>query len=520
MEYQSASSPVGAKSRRQLEQLTDREVLFGLALMTGIALFVALWTTRTINPLRGDTFEYVYFDPSRTVGYPAFLWLVRSITGQLALAVPAQMILLAGSLLLLGRSLHDLIRRPAFSFAFQAIMLSQIAIWKSSAFLMTEGLSAALIALWCAQLLRSIKTPSLRGVALLSAISGFAAMVRPSLIALSFATAIFAFVTLPRRDRGWSILIAGAGAVLGWGATPLAQLIVHGSSATTSPFARGVLQHTLFCKPHAVPVGEDAAFVEDSAAPVRTYLKTAPSDVQAQMEGAYSTPLRFGLIIPVLGRRHHLEARSQVDPYLWPIAKQRVAANPSCYVGSVIGSYIRMATFDVNLTTKDSRRIRKFVAKHPPVELPQFPVLARDERQNLAVAKTARNEPSGLNSDRQQLKLAGKVSQWALLPIQLLYSAATLAGLVSIFVFLRRKRRPPEELRLFAGVVAMGVALHAVFAITAIVELGLSRYVVPLWPIVCTLNSVAALLWFETRKAGALAPRKLQPVESLAATSA
>jgi hypothetical protein len=515
MEYQSALPPLGGKSRRQLDQLTDREVLLGLALMTGVALAIALWTTRAINPLRGDTFEYAYFDPSRTVGYPAFLWLIQSITGRIAWAVPAQMVLLAGSLLLLGRNLHDLVRRPAVSFAFQAVMLSQIAIWKSSAFLMTEGLSAALIALWCAQLLRSIRAPSLRDIALPAAIAGLAAMVRPSLIALSFATAIFAFFTLSRRDRGWSLLITGVGAVLAWGATPVALLIAHGSSTTTSPLARGILQHTLFCNPHSVPVGSDAAFVENSAASVRAYIKTAPSDVQEQLEGAYSTPLRFGLIIPVLGRRHHLEARSQVDPYLWTIARQRVAANPACYVGSIIGSYIRMATFDVNLTTTDSRRIRKFVADHPPVELPQYPVLARDELQTLAVAKAARNAPSGLNSDRQQLKLAGKLSQWALLPVQLLYGAATLAGIVSLFLFLKKRRRSPHEARLFAGVLAMGAALHAVFAITAIVELGLSRYVVPLWPIVCTLNSVAILLWFEMRGAGALTPAHVHELEAL-----
>jgi hypothetical protein len=62
---------------------------------------------------------------------------------------------------------------------------------------------------------------------------------------------------------------------------------------------------------------------------------------------------------------------------------------------------------------------------------------------------------------------------------------------------------------------AMGAALHAVFAITAIVELGLSRYVVPLWPIVCTLNSVAILLWFEMRGVGALTPAHAHELEAL-----
>src|SRR5689334_2014113 len=103
--------------------------------MTLVALLLAVWATRGMNPLRGDTFEYVYFDPSRTMGYPAFLWLMRLLTGQIASAVPMQMTLLAISLLLLGWSFHNLVRVPAISFAFQAALLGQPEIWKSSAFL-------------------------------------------------------------------------------------------------------------------------------------------------------------------------------------------------------------------------------------------------------------------------------------------------------------------------------------------------------------------------------------------------
>jgi len=38
---------------------------------------------------------------------------------------------------------------------------------------------------------------------------------------------------------------------------------------------------------------------------------------------------------------------------------------------------------------------------------------------------------------------------------------------------------------------AMGIAFHGTLAITAIIEIGFFRYLVPIWPIVCTMFAVA-----------------------------
>ncbi len=484
---------------KRLKRLSPREVLLVLAAMTVVALLLALWASRGINPLRGDSAEYLYFDPSRSVGYPAFLWLVRATTGQVALAVPAQMILLAGSLLLLGWSFYQWCGRPAFSFVFQAIVLGQAGMWFASAFLMTEALSTALVAIWCAQLVRTMNAPSLRGAALLVAISALATMVRPPLVALFFGTAVFILVAHPRRERGWALAMAGAGLIVAWGATPLAQFMVNGSTQTTSPVARGILQHTLYCDPHAMPRDADSAFVEQSAAGVREYIQAAPSEVQEQLRRAYSTPLRFGLIIPILGRRHHLSRRSQVDPYLSRIASERVRANPLCYARSVVAEYLRMTIFDTDPTTEDGRQTRTFMRAHPPVEVRQYPVLPGDEQIARQAANEVHNQPSGLNPQRQRLDVVAKIPFLALLPIRLLYGAAALVGMSSLFALPIRRRLAPEFQQIMAATAAMGIAFHGALAITAIVEIGFFRYLAPLWPLVCTLIAVASLGLIDAR---------------------
>jgi hypothetical protein len=323
------------------------------------------------------------------------------------------------------------------------------------------------------------------------AISALATMVRPSLIILFFGTALFMFVAQTGEGRGRVLIITGAGLILAWAATPLAQLIVHGSAATTSPFARGVLQHTLYCDPQTLPADPDSLFVERNAGAVRRYIETAPDDMQEPLRRAYSTPLRFGLIIPVLGRRHHLDARSQVDPYLSRIATERVKANPLCYAKSVVGAYYRMATFGSYRTTQDARRMREFMVAHPPVELRQYPVLRRDEQMARGAADEAHGEVSGLNPERQQLTIDGKASFLALVPIRLLYTAAALVGLLALAALAVRRRFAPETQTIIGATAAAGLVFHGALAITALVELGLSRYAIPLWPLVCSLIALA-----------------------------
>jgi hypothetical protein len=266
----------------------------------------------------------------------------------------------------------------------------------------------------------------------------------------------------------------------------MGQLLVHGSAQTTSPLARGVLQHTLYCDVGALPVNRDAAFVERVSRPVRRYIDTAPGDVKEQLRREYSTPLRFGLIIPALGREHRIDRRSAVDPYLAPVARQRVVANPACYARSVLREYVRMAMFDTDPTSEDGQRVASFIRHHPSPELPQLPVLAGDERAARRAAAEVLTPPAGLNPWRYHLNVVAKVPLVALLPFRLLFGAAALiGGLAVIALALRRDALRIRRAELSAAA-AMGLVFHGVLIITAIVEIGFFRYLVPLWPIVCT----------------------------------
>jgi len=223
-------------------------------------------------------------------------------------------------------------------------------------------------------------------------------------------------------------------------------------------------------------------------------------DAREQLRRSYSTPLRFGSIIPLLGRRHHLELRSEVDPYLSRIAGERLRANPSCYASSVLGEYLRMAVFDTDPTSEEGKRVNAFMTTHPPADIPQYPILSGDEHLARRAASETGSEIAGLNPLRQQMDVVAKVPFVALLPFRLIFGSAALIALGSFLLLPVRRRLGADFQRIIAATTAMGGAFHITLAITAIVEIGFFRYLVPLWPMVCTLILLAPSVLFRAKE--------------------
>jgi len=479
-------------------RLNDRKVLLAQAMMTALGLALALWRAAGSNLLRSDSPSYPYLDPSRTIGYPAFLSFVRLVTGHVAWAVPVQMTLLAAALLTLGWSFHRFSRRPLLSLAFQALLIGSPVMWKISALIMTEALATACVALWCAQLLRMLKAPSRSGTVLLVAASVVGTIIRPSLAALFVATALFELAVGSRTGRGRTLVVIGAGMLAAWVATPLGLYLVNGAATTSSPLARGVLQHTLFCSPGGMVRDADAKFVELNASPVRQYVETAPPNILPDLKRIYSGELRFGLIIPALGEMHKLESGWQTDPIIARVAKERVEANPMCYAKSVIAADFRMATYGVARSPGVANRIRDFIAAHPPVRVPAAPLLPRDRRDSLKAANEFHEPPPFPLPPAMPFKVTDKSPLLLILITRLLFSGAALLGLLSVFALAIRPKIALRDWNSVAGMAALGAAFHGMIAITAIVELGLTRYTVPVWPVVCTLLGIAVLGPFGT----------------------
>lgn len=468
-----------------------------LAGLTVSALFGAYWVTANISPLRPDTASYLYFDPSRPIGYPVFLW-ISGLFGELQLAVKIQMAVLAASLFFLGWAFYKWTGNAALSALFQLALLASPEMWKFSATLITEGLATAGIALWCAQLLVTMRKPSIVRIAVLALLSAASVLVKPSLVVMFVATGIAALLLETRKQRFLSLAITVGGLIVALGATPVANFLLHGSSSSGSPVARGIFQHTLFC-PIPGPISDpDSAFVEEQAKPVRDYIGRAPNDTQELLKRIYTGKLRFGLIIPALGRRHGLDAGWQADGLIWKIAKERIAANPGCYLTSVIRSYAALATYK-SYSHAEAKRLAEWLAASPPREVPVTRPLPRDEQLAVMAAKES-GSSSPRFAGRQDFEPPTGRPLLLIWIARLLYGSTAVIGLLSILLLISGRRVRPDRRTLVIGAAALGVVFHGVFGITALIELHLTRYTVPLWPVVCTTLGAIVFLIFEQFK--------------------
>ena len=480
---------VGAIAPVNATTYPDRRVLSAIGLITVIAMIAALWGTRGMDPLRSDSASYIAFDPSRSVGYPAFIALVRLLTGNSGLVVPAQIVLLAASLMTLGRSFYDYTRRALLSVVFQVLLISGIELWKLSAVVLTEALAATFVAFWCAQLLQVLRSPKLSKIAVLVALAALATTVRPPFVILFIATGVAAFLARPQVKQVPALALIFAGLIASWAATPIAQYAVHGSFHTTSPFARGVLQHTLFCDQPGTITDPDSLFVERSAAPARAYIDQAPAAFRSSLKRTYSGQLRFGWIIPSLAQAHGFTAGWQTDPIMSLIAAERVRANPGCYAGSVFASDLRMLTYG---SSARAAGLRQYLGVHSPPEVPSVPMAPADLKNALAAGQLFHAAPSF--EVPPQFKLEDRNPGFLMLAARVLFATAAAVGLLALAAFPFRRMLHSKLAEALPLALVAGVAFHGTFAVTAIVELGLSRYCAPLWPVMAVLVGVLLAL--------------------------
>ena len=78
-----------------------------------------------------------------------------------------------------------------------------------------------------------------------------------------------------------------------------------------------------------------------------------------------------------------------------------------------------------------------------------------------------------------------------ILLMQVIYGFASLVGLAALVALPFAKRLPRKTVPLVAAIAALGAAYHGAMVITAVVEFGLSRYLVPLWPLAISIWAIS-----------------------------
>jgi hypothetical protein len=155
-----------------------------------------------------------------------------------------------------------------------------------------------------------------------------------------------------------------------------------------------------------------------------------------------------------------------------------------------------MATYD-SYSSREAKHLESVLAAHPPVEVPALPLLPDDAQLAELAAREVGADPR--LPGRQVFEApTGRplLLTWA---ARLLYGTAAMLGIVGmlLWVWPRKANWRTQGGELVTGMAALGLAFHGIIALTAIVELPLTRYTVAVWPIVCTLIAIVGTWLFE-----------------------
>lgn len=465
-----------------------------LCMLPTLALAIFCTTAPAHGLLTPDSPGYLYFTAGRPAGYPAFLWLVRHITGFYGAVRCAQAALYCAAALWLGAAAREFSASLIAALALQALLLAYPAPLQLADEIMADSLSATMTVLFAAQALRIAVAPSLCACAAAAALAGLGALVRPDNVALFPAALLLCACAGAAWFKASGLTLTILAVSLG--VTPLAQWTLHGSMDGDHRLGREVMQKALFLPAAAAGAhaGCDADYIDSVSAPLIAYWRAAPADFQDVLRLRMSNLLRYGVIIPGLAARHGLNAMAGTGPMLMCYALQKAQAAPGAMVLAMAREY-RNLILNYTFVGSDWRRgYTSYIQAHPPPLPASMPLPAATlELRRRAAADV------GLNPWQAQVEAEASLSPptarnrfaaWSLNAVQL---TGCYAAWVFIVLTPAMLARNTALARCIVAAGALGLALQLHLLAIAAIEIAEPRYVFPLWPLFLVPTFMAAV---------------------------
>jgi hypothetical protein len=427
-----------------------------LALIFGAVTFAtaALYAIHFSNtePLQSDSEGYITFDLQRTIGYPVFLAMFREAGLGLKSTVLAQHLLFCGATLLLALETAVVARSVIAGGILLVGTFCNAELMRFSFLIMTESVAVTFCLLLLTLLLRFCRNPNLQLLFWMSTLAGLSLLVRPAFAPL-FIVPILASMGSKLTLAARFVAIAGPGVACVLVGS-VAQYLVHGYFGTQS-----FLGDQLIGKVGIYAT--DRIATEESA--IIDRLRGTADTVQRLQKEVSGLRYRFLVTMPYYDKQ-----RDNVSPLLEEIARATgkgaddvalVAAmdiawaHPVEYLNDIWLNLYALWFHPRLMTQAEVDAFRDHLAKSellPLVDESSFPI-ARPR----AIAFAAR-------------------------ALSFLALAATITALVLWLVEWLRcvPVHPP-----LAAAAAASAGVHGVFLLTAMVQAGLPRYAMVMWPL-------------------------------------
>lgn len=338
--------------------------------VAGIYIYVFKDLTAVVG---GDAPSYINLDPSRPVGYGAFLNAAFKLGFGLNAIPLIQATFLLGCLWVTACAWTAGTGRFALALVWQGLTMANVLLIQSSVYLIPDAISAALIMLALASWIGMATHYSRTRLCVLLLVCGVAGLFRPTNLLLLVVTGsmLTCLPGLPGRERLIALGAAAAVSVLTLAASPTFYFHRYGSVATSSPAARGLLQKTLFTgwAPDAAATRCGGEVIETATRDVVRYLETTPPLERSILEDKYSNYLRFSVIIPELQNKFHFSSEGEANNLLACYVSARIKQDPLHFAARFAGDYLRLGLYLVFVDAQQRAQYETFVAANPPRSL-------------------------------------------------------------------------------------------------------------------------------------------------------
>jgi hypothetical protein len=445
--------------------------------------------------MTADSPSYINFDTQRPIGYPVFIWAMKTVLGSYHAVIQAQLVLFCLSVAVLGHAVLRLTGALLPALALELIVVGHTGPIGLYDQIMSDSLATSLAALFMAAAIYALRTRSLGAFIALCATLAVAVTIRP--INLVLVVPVLAVAWLSAGGEGRTLLarsaLAGAVTVIAVLATPVTHLALHGRADSSSPLERGLIQKVMFSRDVVSSPTQacDATFINTQIAPVLDHIEGAPSSTTAWLlKRKYTDYLRFRVIIPGLVDRHGFQTRHQTNPILLCYTINAARRFPQALAAGIWEEYWKLLGNGTFITAAQKEEYDAYLAIHPPVLPPAYPKMPSRETTHDAGTDDA--------ADTGFVEFAFNAPKtrppFLILGLKFIQYGAWVLSLAAIVaVLFGRIRRSAFGLLLSVMAVA-GLTFHLTVAATAVVEMALSRYIFVLWPEIATIWIVAAVL--------------------------
>ncbi len=447
-----------------MKELKAKMILGGLTLLMATVYLFVFSNTPLFQP---DSSDYINFSPMRPIGYPLFLWILKTLTGSYGLVPYLQLSLYFSAAFYCALNFYRLSQSLLLSAALIFGISLNVAFIKLSSSILTDVLGGGFLLLFLGMVFSFLHRADFKKIYGLWVIIGLACLIRPVFYCLIGALPFLCFMkwSFFRENILQRILLPSTTFLLLLGLGSFGQYINHGFFKTESFLGNNLIGKTgLIADPKILSNHPSImhSFGKKSAE-IRKILDKAPSlRIRYLLSVPYYDNVRFSFIPTLIPSENS-------DTFSKNIALEVIRERPYAYITDAFMNYCalwQLWDFYSFEEGKEFGSLLHTIASEEPLQAMYGKSSIRAETNqkfgNSLIVKSVRGA------------------------LALAFILSLSFPLTFLIYYINGKPLSPVVL----GGAVTGVAIQSGYTLTSLLQAGIARYALLFWPCVIILLTI------------------------------